>query len=157
MNADPFFNFDITKMMSDFDPTKIVDEFSKMVGQYKLPGVDADALVASQRRNVEAMTSANLAAFEGVQAVAKRQAEILQETMNEVATAFDAVSKSGSPQAAAAKQAELAKDAFEKALANMRELAEMVAKSNQEATQAINGRISETLDEVKELASKLNA
>jgi len=157
MNADPFFNFDIAKMMSDFDPTKIADEFSKMVGQYKLPGVDTDALVASQRRNVEALTSANRAAFEGVQAVAKRQAEILQETMNEVATAFDAVSKSGSPQAAAAKQAELAKDAFEKALANMRELAEMVAKSNQEATQAINGRISETLDEVKELASKLNA
>jgi len=154
MNADPFFNFDITKMMSDFDPTKIADEFSKMVGQYKLPGVDTDALVASQRRNVEALTTANRAAFEGVQAVAKRQAEILQETMNEVATAFDAVSKSGAPQAAAA---ELAKDAFEKALANMRELAEVVAKSNEEATQAINGRISETLDEVKELATKLNA
>jgi len=155
MNADPFFNFDITKMMSDFDPSKIADEFNKMVSQYKLPGVDTDALVASQRRNVEALTSANRAAFEGVQAIAKRQAEILQETMNEVATAFDAVSKSGSPQAAAAKQAELAKEAFEKALANMRELAEMVAKSNEEATQAINGRISETLDEVKALAMKL--
>lgn len=155
MNADPFFNFDITKMMSDFDPTKIADEFSKMVSQYQLPGVDTDALVASQRRNVEALTSANRAAFEGVQAVAKRQAEILQETMNEVAGAVDAIAKAGSPQNAAAKQAELAKEGFEKALANMRELAEMVSKANQEATSAINTRIAESLDEVKDMASKL--
>ena len=154
-SGDPFFNFDITKMMSEFDPAKIADEFAKMASQYKIPGVDMDSLVQSQRKNLEALTAANRVAFEGVQAVAKRQAEILQETMNEAAGALDAVAKSGSPQEAAAKQAELVKGAFEKALANMRELAEMVSKSNTEATQAINARITETLDEIKDMALKL--
>jgi phasin family protein len=90
-----------------------------------------------------------------MQAVAKRQAEILQETMNEASKAVDVLSKAGSPSEVAAKQAELAKDAFERALSNMRELAEMVAKSNQEATSTINTRISATLDEIKDMALKM--
>jgi phasin family protein len=146
---------DFQKMMKDFDPTKMVDEFSKMLKQYKLPGVDLDSLIASQKKNVEALTSANKVAFEGLQAVAKRQTEILQETMNEASKAIDVLAKAGSPQEVAAKQAELAKDAFERALANMRELAEMVAKANQEATNTINTRISATLDEIKEMALKM--
>ena len=90
-----------------------------------------------------------------MQAVVKRQAEILQETMNEASKAVDALSKAGSPPDVAAKQAELTKDAFERALSNMRELAEMVAKSNQEATNTINSRISASLDEMKEVALKM--
>ena len=147
--------FDVTKMMKEFDPTKMVDEFSKMLKQYKLPGVDVDSIVASQKKNLEALTSANRVAFEGLQAVAKRQAEILQETMNEASKAVDSLSKAGSPPDMAAKQAELAKDAFERALGNMKELAEMVTKANQEATSTINSRISATLDEIKELALKM--
>jgi phasin family protein len=149
--------FDITKMMQGFEPSKMVDEFSKMLKTYNLPGVDMDSLVASQKKNLDALTSANRVAFEGLQAVAKRQAEILQETMNEASKAVDTLSKAGSPPDVAAKQAELAKDAFEKALANMRSLAEMVAKSNLEATNTINTRISATLDEIKEMALKLKA
>ncbi len=64
-------------------------------------------------------------------------------------------SKAGSPPEVAAKQAELAKDAFERALGNMKELADMVTKANQEATSTINSRISATLDEIKELALKM--
>jgi len=147
--------FDVSKLLKDFDPTKLVSEFSNMLKQYKLPGVDVDSIVASQKKNLEALTSANRVAIEGLQAVVKRQAEILQETMNEASKAVDQLSKAGSPPEVAAKQAELAKDAFERALGNMRELAEMVAKANQEATNTINARISASLDEMKEVALKL--
>lgn len=149
------FPLDFTKMMKDFDATKMVDEFSKMLKQYKLPGVDMDALVASQKKNLEALSSANRVAFEGLQAIAKRQAEILQETMNETSKAMDQLSKAGSPPDVAAQQAQIAKSAFERALANMRELAEMVSKANQDATNTINSRISATLDEIKDMALKM--
>ncbi|TVR79287.1 MAG: phasin family protein [Rhodospirillales bacterium] len=141
--------------MKDFDPTKFADEFSKMMKNYKLPGVDVDSLVASQRKNVEALTAANRVAFEGMQAVAKRQTEILQETFSEASKAMDAITKAGSPPEAAAKQAELAKGAFEKALSNMRELAEMVSKAQEEATKTINSRIAESMDEIKDMALKM--
>lgn len=145
---------DLTKVLKDFDPTKFADEFSKMLKNYKLPGVDIDALVASQRKNVEALTAANRVAFEGVQAFARRQAEMLQEAMNETTKAFDAISKAGSPPAAAAKQVELTKTAFEKAVGNARELSEMVSKASQDATNSISSRISESLDELKSMALK---
>jgi phasin family protein len=91
----------------------------------------------------------------GTQAVAKRQAEILQETMNQTAKSFDELSKAGSPPEVAAKQAELAKEAFEKALGNMRELAEMVTKAQQGAMNTISDRISQSLDELKQMALKM--
>ena len=147
--------FDVTKLLKEFDPGKVVAEFSNALKQYKLPGVDLDSLVATQKKNLEALTSANRVAFEGLQAVAKRQAEILQETMNEASRAVDQLSKAGSPPEIAAQQAELTKSAFERALANMRELAEMVSKANQEASNAVNSRISASLDEIKEYALKL--
>jgi phasin family protein len=87
--------------------------------------------------------------------MAKRQAEILQETMNQTAKSFDELSKAGSPSEVAAKQAELAKQAFEKALGNMRELAEMVTKAQQGAMNTISGRISQSLDELKQMALKM--
>ena len=137
------------------DPAKFTEELTSKLRDYKLPGIDVDAVVASQRKNVEALVKASRAAFEGTQAVAKRQAEILQETMNQTAKSFDTLTKAGSPSEVAAKQAELAKEAFEKALGNMRELAEMVTKAQQGAIDTISGRISQSLDEIKEMALKM--
>ena len=147
--------FDVSKLLKEFDPSKVVTEFSNALKQYKLPNVDLDSVVASQKKNMEALTSANRVAFEGLQAVARRQAEILQETMNEASKAVDALAKAGSPPEIAAKQAELTKNAFERALSNMRELAELVAKSNQDATNTVNSRIAASLDEIKDYALKL--
>ena len=52
-----------------------------------------------------------------------------------------------------AKQAEILKKAFETALANVKELAEMGAKSNTEAMETINKRVTESLDEVRDAVS----
>ena len=65
------------------NPAKFTEELTSKLKDYRLPGIDVDAVVASQRNNVEALANASRAAFEGAQAVAKRQAEILQETMNQ--------------------------------------------------------------------------
>jgi phasin family protein len=148
---------DFTKILKDFDATKMADQISNLMKNYKLPGVDVDSIVANQRKNVEAMTNANRVALEGMQAVIKRQVEILQETMNETSKAFDSIAKAGSPPEAAAKQAELAKSAYERALNNARELAEMISKAQQEATNTINARITEFLDEYKDTVLKLKA
>ena len=34
--------FDVSKPMKEFDPTKVVAEFSNALKQYKLPNVDLD-------------------------------------------------------------------------------------------------------------------
>jgi len=154
-NTNPFANVDMTKMMADFDPTKIAEQLTKLAGAYKMPQMDVDAIITAQRKNIEALTAANQAAVEGVQALATKQNEILQETLKEASDAVTELSKVDGLEDATAKQADLLKASFEKALANMKELADLVAKSNAESTEAINARITESLDEIKKQAVKI--
>ncbi len=144
----PFANLDFGKFdLSKFDMTK-------MLGDVKIPGFDMDSIMAAQRKNIEALTAANQAAVQGMQAVAQRQAEILSQAMNEVSSIAQQLSTAGNPQEMTTKQAELARKAFEQALSNMRELAEMVSKSNTEAFAIINKRVTESLQELKSLVTK---
>ncbi|MEK9723421.1 MAG: phasin family protein, partial [Rhodospirillaceae bacterium] len=109
----PFMTMDMTKVMADLDPAKMADKFAKMAGTYKMPQFDVDTLVAAQRKNIEALTAANKAAVEGMQALAARQNEILQETMKEATAVLNDLTKIERPEDAAAKQAELLKVSFD--------------------------------------------
>ncbi len=129
-------------------------DVSKMLGDMKLPMVDMDAIMASQRKNIEALTNANKLAFEGIQAVARRQADVMRQMIEEISGMVSEMMSAGSPEERVSKQADLAKAAYEKVLGNMKELAEMLAKSNTEAAEVITTRISESLDELKSMASK---
>lgn len=133
---------------ADFDPMKLFAEF-------RLPAMpDVEALAAAQRRNLEALSNANRVALEGAQAVARRHMEILQQSTAELTEAFKALGEQESPQAKAARQAELLKAGYEKAVTNMKELADLISKSNAEAVGLLNQRFTEALDEVKALAAK---
>ena len=59
-------------------------DFTKLMSQFRLPGVDFAALVDRERKNIEALAKANRIAFEGWQRLVRRQAEMLQETMKKV-------------------------------------------------------------------------
>ena len=124
-----------------------VFDFTKLMSQFRLPGVDFAALVDRERRNIEALAKANRIAFEGWQRLVRRQAEILQETMKEV------VANAGQ-QDAIKKRADLAKEGFEKALANMRELAEMATKSQKEAFEVVRKRIEENVEGIRNFGKK---
>jgi len=154
MTTNPFLNLDFTKFAGSFDPSKMTEEFTKAFSQFKVPGVDVSEIIASQKKNLEALTAANQSAMAGMQAIATRQAEIMQQTMTATATATQDLMKSSTPKEAAAKQSDLVKATFEKALADMTEIAQMVAKSNSEAADAINKRITESLAEVNKMGAK---
>ena len=154
-NMNPFMNLDMTKMMADFDPTKLADNFAKLAGSYSLPDFNVDGLVQAQQKNIEALNAANKPAVEGIQAVAQRQTELVQELVKEATDAVAELSKLEAPEEAAAKQAELLKTAFEKAVANSTELAEMVATSNAQTSKLISARITESLDDIRKQAVTL--
>ena len=121
-------------------------DFTKLMSQFRLPGVDFTALVDRERKNIEALVKANRIAFEGWQRLVRRQAEILQETMKKV------VADAG--QVDAMKRTDLAKEGFEKALANMRELADMGSKSQREAFEVVRKRIEENVEGIRNFGKK---
>ncbi|ACI99291.1 MULTISPECIES: phasin family protein [Rhodospirillales] len=149
-SKNPFFDFDMSKFM---DPAKFMD-VTKMMGDFKVPGVDLDQMMQAQRKNIEALTAANQLAFEGLQAVMRRQVEILRQSMEEASSSVSDMMAAGTPEEKVAKQTELVKAAFEKALTNMKEMAEMVAKSNTEAAEVLSNRVKESLEELKVAVSK---
>jgi phasin family protein len=119
-------------------------DFSKLLGQYKIPGVDFSAIMEREKKNIEALTKANKVAYEGWQALFKKQAEIFQETMAET--------MAQAKKADATKmRADLAKQGFEKALGNMKQLAEMATKSNTEAFEIVRKRIGENMEEMRNM------
>ncbi len=124
-------------------------DFAKIAGQFNVPNVDAQALIEIQRKNIEAVTAVNRIALESAQALTRRQAEILRQAWDESTAAVQELTAAGKPEDKLAKQTELAKHGFEVSVANARELAEMGAKSNSEALELINRRVTELLDEVK--------
>ena len=140
----------------DGDFTQYSD-FKKWSEQFQIPGVDMQSMMEAQRKNFEAITQANRIAIEGAQAMAQRQAEILRTTMEEASKVMSDLAASGTPEERLAKQADVVREAFERAVSNMRELAEMGAKSNSEALELINKRISESLTEIKGTISEMQA
>ena len=76
---------------------------------------------------------------------------MFKEAMTEWQAATEAMMSGQSPGAGAATQAELRKQTFEKALANMRELAEIATKSQSEAWEVVTRRFHENLEELKKL------
>ena len=113
-----------------------------------------EALAAAQRRNIEAFSAANRVALEGAQAVARRHMEILQQSVSEMTQAMTGLASAQAPQDKAAKQAEIAKATYEKTIANLQELADLIQRSNSEALSVLNKRFAEAMDEVKGMTGK---
>ena len=140
-----------------YTPKSMIDfgEFGKLFADMKLPAMpDMEAFVSASRRNMETLTSANRVALEGAQAVARRHMEIVQQNMADLTEAVRAMSSVEAPQAKAAKQAELLKQTYERAIGNMKEIGDLITQSTGEAVKLLNTRFAEAMDEVKALADK---
>ena len=130
-------------------------EFTKMFSEMKVPGMlDMEGLMSAQRRNLETLSAANRVALEGAQTVARRNMEIMQQTMSELTDTMRSFSSTDAPQTRAAKQAEMLKAAYERAVSNMQEISHLIQQSNGEALGLLNKRFAEAMDEVKGLVER---
>lgn len=119
-------------------------DFSQMFQQMQMPGVDFEALMQQGQKNIEAVQEANRAVAEGWQALAQKQAEIFQQTMQQWTENMQA-STSGSPTENMEQQAQAAREGFEQALANMREMAQIAADSQSKAMEIMRQRFEENM------------
>ena len=125
-------------------------DINQLLQQLNLPGVDINALVNSRRKDIEALAAANQKAYEGLQALVQRQTQILQESMQKWQANAQGANLPQSLSEGATRQAEMARQAFEQALNNMRELAELAAKSQAQAFEVVQKRVQESLEETRQ-------
>ena len=136
-----FFDFDVTKMFAD----------------YRFRPFDVEAVWAAQRRNIEALSQANQLAVEGVQAVARRQIELTRETFEGFSALLRDLAQPASPEDRIAKNTEYAKQMLEKGVNHGREVVSIAAKTGADAAEVLQKRATESLDEMRALASKAAA
>lgn len=133
-----FFDFDVTKMFADF----------------RFRPFDVEAVWAAQRRNLEALSQANQLAVEGAHAVAKRQIEMTQQTLEDLSTLVREMTQPASTEDRIAKQSEYTKKVIDKGLTHGREIAALAAKAGSEATEVLQKRATEGIDEMRAFACK---
>ncbi|MCH8953042.1 MAG: phasin family protein [Proteobacteria bacterium] len=140
-----------------FPLTFDADKLTEMFGAAKLPGVDTDAVMAAQKKNVEALIEANQVVIAGYQDLYKRQVALFEAA---VAETKDKLSQpQGQPLTAdqASQSVEAMKTAFEKAAADVKELAEVAQKANTGAFEIVKARAEEAAAEFKAAAEKTAA
>jgi phasin family protein len=130
-------------------------DMTKFFAEFRMPAMpDMTELAKAQQKNLEAITAANKVALEGARAFAERHMQIVQQSMAEMQDAMRSMASPGDPQQQAAKQAEMAKAAYERAAAQMQELADLIQKSSGEALSVLHARFAEAMEEVKKLSSQ---
>jgi phasin family protein len=136
-----------TRESGFFDLTKAFEDF-------RLPGLDVEAMIASQRKNLEALTQASQLALEGVQAMAQRNVEIVRQVVDEAPALLREWTEPCAPEDRLTKNVDAAKQIFERGFANARELAELAAKAGTDVFSVLTRRLSESFDDVRLYAKK---
>ena len=129
-------------------------DMTKIFAEFRLPAMpDMTALAKAQQKNLEAISAANKVALEGARAVAERHMEIVQQSVAEMQDAMRSMASPADIQEQAAKRAEMAKAAYERAVGQMQELADLIKKSSGEALSVLHSRFAEAMEEVKNLST----
>lgn len=148
MTTQPFV-FDTEKFAELFK----TEELTKFFDQAKA-SFNPEALVEAQKKNVAALVEANKVAAAGYQDIFKRQVAMYEETVATLQATMAELGDSALTPEGQAKQVEMAKASFEKAVANMTELAEAAKKANEEAFEIVAARVRESVEELKAAAGQ---
>ena len=123
-------------------------DFTKLFEQFAIPGFPIDSLVSAHRRNFEAVAAATQVAAESWQTVFRRQFEIFSQIAADGSSGLHNFwSLGGAPGETIAQNADVAKVTFEKCVTNFREVSDILAKANVEASDVLAKRVAEGLTE----------
>jgi phasin family protein len=137
------------------DPAQnFTDMFKKFGEQLKVQPFDMTKIMEHHQKNLEAMTKSWQAMAEGASGIANKQKEIFEAAMKDMAEMAQSYKPGGNPQDVMAKQAEFAKKAMEAAIANTKDIAELVQKSSTEAFKIVQDRMKESYEEIRTSVEK---
>jgi acyl-CoA thioesterase YciA len=111
-------------------------DFAKLIESCQISGVDMTALIDTEKKNIDALMEVNRSAYDGWRNLMAQQAEVFQETMKAIAAEAGGESVAG-------RRTEIAREGFEKALANMRQLAETATESQKQTMEILRRRFED--------------
>jgi phasin family protein len=135
-------------------PQNFTDMFKNLGDQLKIAPFDMTKIMEHQQKNLEAMTKSWQAMAGAASEIAKKQRDIFEQAVKDVTAMVQEYKPGGSPQEIMTKQTEFAKKAMEAAIANTRDIAELVQKSSAEAFKIVQDRMKESYEEIRASVEK---
>lgn len=114
-----------------------------------MPFIDVDALMTIQRRNFDAMVEANRIFVEAAQAIAGCQSDMMRDCVEHMTKAVAELTSGARPGDKATREAAVVQALFEKTAGHVRQIAEVIGKSNAETMELMNSRVRAALDEAR--------
>jgi len=135
-------------------PQNFTDMFQKLGEQLKVPSFDVTKIMEHHQKNLDAMGRSWQAVASGATAIANKQREIFEGAIKDITEMAKDYKPNGSPQEIFATQAAFGKKTMEAAIANTRDIAELVQKSGSDALKVIHERMQESYDEIRASVDK---
>ena len=126
-----------------------LNPLNAMTGDTRMASFDMKAMVDAQQRTAEILSDMGKKSMASMQAIMQRQTEMVRENMKETTSFISQVMQAGTPEEKMACQNEFAKQSFERAMSNSRELVDMMTKANQEAAETVSSHMGEMMTEVR--------
>ena len=135
--------------MESTSKNSIFTEYTKLFGQFKLPGLDISAMVESRRKDIEAIAEANTTALAGVQSLAQKQSDILRTSLGELQAFVARFTQPGGQSIANA--GDTVKQTLHKALVDVQDLADTAYRAQSYSVAVVTKRVAERVEELKTL------
>ena len=101
------------------------------------------------RKNIEAMTAVNQAAFECAQSLAQQSTQMAQSYMDTATKASQDSLSNSSPEDKACQQADYAQKAIQQLQKASQDMAKLIEKTTTQAANTLNKRMNESFSEFK--------
>ncbi len=111
--------------------------------------VDADKFLAAQQRNIDAFASASQIVVDGAKALAQRQSEIVQSSVDQWMAASQTAFTMKPGEFAPTDHMSKAKAAYESAMANSKEIADIAMKAQSDASAVLTKAFMANIDDMK--------
>ena len=131
-----------------------MQDFSQFMPKFDASGGQFAGMLETQRKNVQALNSAQHIVMEGLQSVMRMQAEIAGLMVSEQTEIAKELMADGSPEDKLLRQTDMVKKHYETTITRLKKLNDEVTKTQHEATQIINKRVSASLNEMKDVLDK---
>ena len=108
-----------------------------------------EAVLETQRKNLEAFSEAQQVAIAHLQTIAQRQTDMLTQMVADNTEIAQQILGEGTPEEKMSRQADAVRQSYERSVTKLTEMTELVTRSNREAGEIINKRVAATLTELK--------
>ena len=134
------------------NPLKNLKAMTDRLQDLNLTG-GASKLLESGQKDLQALMQANEKSYQGLQTVVQRQTEMIKSAIAEWQTAAKEMPGKDA-KANLAKLDELGRQSFQRAIDDIKELANLAAKSQADAFDVVRQRIQANVDEVTKLLQR---